>query len=200
MKLIIGLGNPGSSYQNTRHNLGRSVIEFLGRLYRLSFSKKSSLCVSLASVEWEGVPLTLAYPETFMNLSGKAVLALVEHLACQIEQDFLILVDDVSLPFGKMRLRAKGSDGGHQGLRSIHEALGRMDYARLRLGIGACPESEGQEPLKMTLEEYVLQRFNAKERKALPGFLEKAHQACRLWGIHPVEYAMNIVNNSKSTG
>ncbi len=198
MKLIVGLGNPGDRYQGTRHNAGRLLVEFIARHYQLSFSKKKKLEVSVAFLEWEGVPVTLAYPETFMNLSGESVKRLVEHFGIPFRKDLLVVVDDFALPFGRLRLRSKGRDGGHKGLRSIHEALGSTGYPRLRLGIGDEP-SLGHSPQEM-LEDYVLSFFSVQEKEELEIFLQRGVEACRLWVTCPIEQAMNSVNGGQSKG
>lgn len=198
MRLIVGLGNPGAQYSRTRHNVGRSLVEFVGRHHALSFTKKKSLSASLATFEWEGQALTLAYPETFMNLSGKAVGALVRYLGLDPHKDLLIAVDDAALPFGILRLRARGSDGGHNGLRSIQSAIGSSEFARLRMGIGPKAAQTGNtaEPL----EDYVLSPFSPKEKRLLKDFLEKGVEACRLWFSQPIASAMSVINQVKIEG
>ena len=197
MKLIVGLGNPGQGYAATRHNAGRRLIEYIASHRPLAFSKKKSLYVSIASLEWDGQPVTLAFPEVFMNLSGTAVHQLVNHLSIDPKKNLLIVVDDFALPFGHLRLRSRGSDGGHNGLKSIHQTLGSSEYARLRLGIGrpslAPPLGEA------SFEKYVLSSFNSKEKKDLEAFLERGVQACRLWVTQPIERAMNVINIKQPT-
>lgn len=199
MKLIVGLGNPGALYQDTRHNAGKRLIEYVAHHERLSFAKKKTFQASTTlSFPWEGNAVALAYPEVFMNLSGNAVLALVEHFAVDWKKNLLVVVDDIALPFGRLRLRPGGSDGGHNGLKSVHEALGSTDYPRLRLGIGNPSSFKNlrKTGLKTArdLEEYVLSSFNAEEKKSLPLFLDKGLRACRLWATVPIERAMNAIN------
>ena len=123
-----------------------------------------------------------------MNESGDVVRALVEHFQINFQSDLLITVDDVALPFGQLRLRAKGEDGGHRGLRSIEQALQSQSYARLRIGIA--PEK----PLQIPLEEFVLQPFLKEEEKHLDSVIERSIEACRLWVSEPLEKAMNLIN------
>jgi PTH1 family peptidyl-tRNA hydrolase len=188
MKLIVGLGNPGREYAPTRHNVGRQLVQYLASRERLSFSPHKKLCASTAFFEWEGHAVTLAFPEVFMNLSGQAVSALVHFHRIDPQKNLLILVDDLSLPFGRLRLRPQGSAGGHNGLKSIEEKLKTSHYSRLRLGIGA-----GLKKVE-NMEEYVLSPFGTAEKKKLPDFLAKGFDACRLWVTEPMARAMNAVN------
>lgn len=187
MKLIVGLGNPGDRYSDTRHNAGRRLVEFAAKRQGVSFSKKKAFEASFVTLDWEGQPVTLAYPETFMNVSGKAVFALVRHFEIDPRKNLLIVVDDIALPLGRLRLRARGSDGGHNGLKSIQEVLGE-EYPRLRLGIGC--ETTGE------VEDYVLSPFRPAEKKILKEVLEKGYEACRLWVSQPFSAAMNVVNHA----
>ncbi len=198
MKLIVGLGNPGERYRETRHNAGRHLVESIARQYKLSFSKKKKLQASLVSFEWDGVPVVLAYPETFMNFSGEPVKKLVDSFGIVFRKDLLVVTDDYALPFGKLRLRSNGSDGGHKGLRSIHQALGSSDYPRLRLGIGkeGAPDESAQE----LLEDYVLSSFTFSEKREMESFWQKGVEACRLWAVSTVEQAMNVVNVGQTKG
>ncbi len=191
---MIGLGNPGSRFSETRHNVGRWFVESLARSHRLKFSKKKSLEASLVSFQWEGTELVLATPETFMNLSGEAVRRLVDHLEIDFQKELLIAVDDIALPLGRLRLRARGSDGGHQGLRSIHQSLASANYARLRFGIAP---AEGEAPLE-NIEDYVLSSFSGSEKKNLPDLFKKGEQTCRLWLSQSIEAAMNFINPRKN--
>ena len=136
MKLIVGLGNPGAKYASTRDNIGRQLIESLARKQRVSFSKKKALQASVVEMDWEGRPVVLAYPETFMNVSGETISSLTQHFSINPQSHLLIAVDDFALPFAKLRLRSRGSDGGHNGLKSITQILGSSYYAMLRLVIG----------------------------------------------------------------
>ncbi len=196
MKLIVGLGNPGSKYSETRHNAGSLVVEQIARSNSLRFSKKSKLKASFAI--WKKLPeeVVLAYPEVFMNVSGESVKALADHFGVISEKDLLVVVDDIALPFGLLRLRAKGSAGGHNGLKSVETFLGSSNYARLRVGIGpGDAKNTGRPQGSIPLEEFVLMRFAASECKALPDFLDHAAQACREWLEKPIADAMNVVNH-----
>ncbi len=195
MKLIVGLGNPGSRYSETRHNAGRMLVERIASRHSLKFSKKSALGASLVSFDWDGEPAAIAYPETFVNASGEAVGRLVAHFRIAPQKDLLIAVDDVAIPFGTLRMRAKGSSGGHNGLKSIEAVLAGPEYARLRLGVGLGKEETAVEsPLK----EYVLAPFTAIEKAKMGSFLDQGLEACRLWVTQSITAAMNAVNPSRN--
>lgn len=195
MKLIVGLGNPGEEYAKTRHNIGRNIIEMIAEKEKIKFSSKRSLQAAVASLEWEGQQVSLAYPLTYMNLSGEAVVALVAYFKIESLKDILIVVDDVAIPFGKFRLRPEGSSGGHNGLGSIEDRLGNQYYPRLRIGIGV-PEGKDFSSVcgEGGLREYVLSPFHPKEEKRMSGLLEKGVEACRLWVSEPFDKAMSRVN------
>lgn len=190
MKLIIGLGNPGKKYSGTRHNAGRMLAEKIAAFHGKEW-KAQPACKSLTSaVSWEGEQVLLACPETFMNLSGEAVRSLVQFYKVDASKDLLILIDEAALPLGALRIRPSGSDGGHNGLKSVQALLGSENYPRLRIGIGAPAEDEA-------MENYVLQPFRNEEQAALQNMLERGVEACRLWLTQPVERVMNAVNPSK---
>ena len=131
--LIIGLGNPGAEYENTRHNIGFKVLDKLARLSNISFSTEK--LADIAELKFKGRSLVLVKPNTFMNLSGKAVAYWMQKSKINIE-NILVVTDDISLPFGVLRLRKKGSDGGHNGLKDIQAVLSESNYPRLRFGVG----------------------------------------------------------------
>jgi len=132
--LIVGLGNIGEEYENTRHNIGFWILDALARVSNISFSEKRY--GSVAEMKYAGKTFILLKPNTFMNLSGRAVQYWMQKENIQLDK-VLIVVDDLSLPLGKVRLRLKGSDAGHNGLKSIQQILGTPDYVRLRFGIGS---------------------------------------------------------------
>ena len=132
--LIVGLGNIGDEYENTRHNIGFWILDAFARASNIYFSDKRYGAV--AEIKYAGRTLILLKPNTFMNLSGRSVQYWMQKEKIELDK-VLILVDDLSLPVGKLRLRLKGSDAGHNGLKSIHQILGSQDYVRLRFGIGS---------------------------------------------------------------
>ena len=196
MKLIVGLGNPGAEYTRTRHNVGRRLIEAIAAKEKVSFASKKSLKAAVAPVIWSGETIQLAYPLTYMNLSGTPVGSLVAHFGMQSLQDILVVVDDIALPFGRFRLRGEGSSGGHNGLVSIEENFGGRSYPRLRIGIGL---RDSQDPSKSAgpgelLRDYVLSTFEPGEEKGMEKLLEQGAEACRLWALGSLAAGMNRVN------
>ncbi len=172
MILIIGLGNPGAAYRGTRHNVGFSVLELLAERHRLPFVRDRESKSALAEGQISGQNALLQMPLTYMNLSGEAVSYLVRKRQVALSK-LLVVVDDAALPFGRLRFRAEGSAGGHNGLKSIEAWLQTTAYARLRVGIG--------NPGGEDLADYVLSPFTAEERDALPEIYERAAKAVELW-------------------
>ncbi len=195
MKLIVGLGNPGTEYEFTRHNIGRRLLEFIASKEGVKFASKKSQKAAIASVSWGGETVHLAHPLSYMNLSGGPVASLVEYLKIKADEDLLIVVDDVALPFGKFRLRGGGSAGGHNGLASIEEHLGSREYPRLRIGIGAW-EPEGAASFPGELRDYVLSSFGSSEEKKMKKLFECGLEACRAWVQEPFTKAMNQINGA----
>lgn len=191
MKLIVGLGNPGSRYAKTRHNAGRLLAEHLASQANTGFNPLKKLKCFAATILIESEKVVVAYPDVFMNQSGEPVLQLVKFFEVNPVKDLLIAVDDVAIPFSSLRMRAKGSDGGHNGLKSIEQALGTSDYPRLRIGVGPQNPETGYG----NLEEYVLENFPPAEEKALPEVLQRGLEACVLWSEEGIERAMNAVNS-----
>lgn len=197
MKLIVGLGNPGIQYSGTRHNIGRRCVESLAKQFALKFSK-SKTCEAF-SVEFvhEGETAILAYPDNYMNVSGVSVDRLCQHHGIVFQQELLVLVDDVALPFGCLRMRSCGSDGGHNGLKSIQMHLGSSHYARLRIGIGSGNTDEGAKTnvqKEMSLEDFVLAPFPAGQENQVGPLMAEAGKACLLWMKQPIEKVMNSIN------
>lgn len=188
MKLIVGLGNPGSRYESTRHNIGQRLVKELASEMGTPWRHHPFLRSWVS--ESKDSSFLMAYPDLFMNLSGEAVRLLVDHWKINSSTDLLIGVDEAALPFGQLRLRPEGQDGGHKGLRSVEEALGGKNYPRLRIGIG---QSAGR-----SLEEFVLEPFLSEEEEALGSVLERGKKACLLWVKGPVEEAMNQINTPVS--
>ena len=155
--LIIGLGNPGTEYENTRHNIGFKVLDKLASLSKISFSNDRH--AHICRIMFKGRKLILVKPSTFMNLSGKAVQYWLQQTKVN-QENLLVITDDISLPFGSLRLRKKGSDGGHNGLGDIQQELGGSIYPRLRFGIGNNYVKGGQ-------ANYVLSNFNEEELKVI---------------------------------
>jgi PTH1 family peptidyl-tRNA hydrolase len=176
--VLVGLGNPGPRYRKTRHNLGFLLIERLeGQLGATPGTGRGDYLRT--DTEVEGRPLVLVRPMTFMNLSGRAVVQLLDREGYE-DPELLVAVDDVALPLGRIRTRAGGSHGGHNGLRSIQEDLGHTDYARMRLGCGPVPEDAD-------LVDFVLDGFEDSETADVDGMLERAATAVRHWVVEGLE-------------
>lgn len=184
-RAVVGLGNPGERYRETRHNLGFRVVETLAR--RLGVRLSGTECNSLVGRGADG-PL-LALPQTYMNRSGYAVRCLAERHGFEPEEA-LVVYDEVSLPLGRLRLRPGGSPGGHRGMESVVENLRTDRIPRLRLG---CAGEQGA-PAGEELVEYVLSPFASGEREAAGEMVERAADACEVWLQDGIEAAMNRFN------
>jgi PTH1 family peptidyl-tRNA hydrolase len=192
MKVLVGLGNSGAQYEDTRHNLGFRVVRYLAKKLDITFVP-SKICRGLeSSAEISGVETKLLLPMTFMNLSGNAVKPFVAVLGVPLD-DVLVVYDDFHLMFGQIRLRRKGSDGGHNGVRSIIENLGTDQFPRLRLGVG---EPKG----KQDAADFVLSAFDHKEKEELDFFIQEAADCCRAWVIGEIEQVMSQFNKRKGDG
>ncbi|MDQ7843896.1 MAG: aminoacyl-tRNA hydrolase [Armatimonadota bacterium] len=185
MKLIIGLGNPGRRYRGTRHNVGWEVVSRLGRRLGVAAWQEEGFSeVRRGSIG--GTRVLLARPQTYVNVSGAAVLELCRRHRVDV-QDIIVVADDLDLPLGRIRLRPGGSAGGHNGLKSIIEALGTTNFPRLRVGIGRPPE--GVDPA-----DYVLARFRPEEQPVVDEVLERAAQALEVAVTEGIPAAMNRFN------
>ncbi len=180
--LITGLGNIGYEYDGTRHNIGFEVVDFLCK--NLEGTWRSDHHGDLAEVKFKGRTLILLKPNTYMNLSGKAVRYWLQKEKIPVENS-LVVLDDLNLEFGKQRLRAKGSDGGHNGLKNIQELLGTDVYPRLRIGIGD-NFSKGRQV------NYVLGKWTEDEKAELPRIFEKAVEVVKTFVTIGLERAMNV--------
>jgi PTH1 family peptidyl-tRNA hydrolase len=190
MKLIVGLGNPGPKYVGTRHNIGYEVIDYLaagpgGSAFREKFE------AFVAELKEGDETVLVMKPLTFMNLSGRAVRAALDFYKLAMDQ-VLVVCDDFNLPLGKLRIRAKGSHGGQNGLRNIQEQLGTDAYTRLRIGVG--------EPTVGDAVDHVLSKFKPGERKAIEEAVATAAQAALVWLRQGTEAAMNRFNGPADDG
>jgi peptidyl-tRNA hydrolase, PTH1 family len=171
--LIVGLGNPGREYEETRHNIGFKVLDELATAQGVSF--KEDRLGWMAEFKHKGRTFVLVKPNTFMNLSGKSVRYWLQTTKLERE-NLLVILDDLALPFGKIRMRPKGSDGGHNGLKSIQELLGTSEYPRLRFGIG-------DEFSKGRQVDYVLGKWSEEESKSLKDVIQTAGNAVLSFGL-----------------
>jgi peptidyl-tRNA hydrolase, PTH1 family len=187
VKLIAGLGNPGRQYRDTRHNVGFLVADELARRVQAEWSLAPSQVPETLVVKRFGAsPLLVAKPLTFMNRSGEAVAALTRYYGID-PGDLLVVIDEVALPFGRLRARARGSAGGHNGLRSIIERLGTADVPRLRLGVG---RGDG----RRDLADHVLSMFEPGERAGLETFIARAADAAEMFAAEGITRVMDRYN------
>jgi len=189
VKLIVGLGNPGPRYRDTYHNVGFDVVDTLARRHAVAFGSSPADALT-ARVRGLGDEVWLAKPLTFMNLSGRAVADLLRFYKIA-PPDLLAVVDDVALPTGRLRIRRRGSAGGHNGLKSIVECLGTDEFPRLRVGVGR------GDP-RRDLADHVLTRIPAAERVALEAAVERAADAADTFIARGIEAVMNEYNRDPS--
>jgi peptidyl-tRNA hydrolase, PTH1 family len=182
--LIVGLGNPGAEYSDNRHNIGFMAVDAMAAAANVTFA--SDRHGYTCTIKAKGRTLVLLKPTTYMNLSGKAVrFHLQKHDISPA--NMLVVTDDIALPFGKIRMRAKGSHGGHNGLRNIEEVLGNNEYARLRMGVG-------DDFPKGAQAHYVLSDFSSEEQKDLSLLLDRLAEAATAFATTGLERAMNEFN------
>jgi len=186
--LIVGLGNIGAEYAETRHNIGFKIVETLAHKHEQSFETQK--LGDLATVKIKGRSLMLLKPSTYMNLSGKAVMYWMEKEKIPME-NVLVVTDDIHLPFGSIRLKAKGSDGGHNGLKDIQENLNTVQYNRYRFGVGADFGAGRQ-------VDYVLGEWSVEEREKLKERLEKSAALIESFVLAGLARTMNQFNNNYS--
>lgn len=187
MKLIVGLGNPGREYRDTRHNIGFMVADAMVRRFGGEFAlAPSQVTETMVAKRFGADAMLVAKPLTFMNRSGDAVAGLLRYYGIETT-DLLVVVDDVALPFGRIRVRARGSAGGHNGLKSIAQRIGTQDFPRLRLGVG-------RGDTRRDLANHVLSTFEADERKDLDEFVTRAADAAEMFAAEGIARVMNQYN------
>lgn len=183
--LIVGLGNPGRGYVNTRHNVGFKVIDAFAEKHQWMFKSAASLQGGLAEGTIEGKKVLLLKPQTYMNSSGESIRLAVAYYKIPLNQ-ILVVCDDIYLPFGSLRMKTSGGSGGHNGLKSIESHLGTQVYTRLKVGIS---EKDGED-----LADYVLGPFRSEEQEKLPSLLQHAAKALELWLLQGVVAATQFAN------
>lgn len=183
--LIIGLGNIGNEYAHTRHNIGFDVVAAFVQKHRGSFH--SERLAYIAEVKWKGRIFVCICPTTYMNLSGRAVKYWLEKEKLQPAQS-LTIVDEVALPLSKLRIRGSGSDGGHNGLKSIQDAIATVDYPKLRFGIG-------NDFPKGMQSDFVLGKWRKEEEELVKLKIEKSIEAIEMFAMQGINSAMNLINN-----
>ena len=184
--LIVGLGNPGADYAQTRHNAGFMLVDLLARRWRVDWSAGKKFQSRVANVEREGGRVVICKPQTFMNLSGEAVGALLDFYRLP-RAKLIVAVDDADLPLGEIRLRPAGSSGGHHGLESIEQHLGSREFARLRIGIG---RKDG----KREITGHVLGRISPGGLTVMEKVLARAADQVECWLAHGLQKAMSQFN------
>lgn len=190
MKVILGLGNPGRQYEATRHNVGWWVLDHLADVWRFDGWKRDRESLVTTAIVG-GKRTRLIKPLTYMNLSGQVLRDYARRALWSAAADLLVVVDDVALPVGRFRIRARGSAGGHNGLRSVQAALGNQDYARLRIGVGPSEERKNVYP---DLADFVLAPFARDERDDIVELIPRIERAIDTWVRDGVERAMNAHN------
>ncbi len=188
MYLIAGLGNPGVDYAATRHNIGFDMVTYLSDSYDIPLrSREGKALVGRGMIG--GNKVMLAQPQTYMNLSGESVRALMDYYKLDLE-DLIVIYDDISLPVGQIRVRKKGSAGGHNGIKSIIQHLGTQEFSRIKIGVGDKPEGGD-------LVRHVLGRFSREEDGMFRDIFALAAEACCAMMEDGVETAMNLVNGKR---
>jgi PTH1 family peptidyl-tRNA hydrolase len=190
LKVILGLGNPGRQYEATRHNVGWWVLDHLADVWHFDGWKRDGEAL-VSNARLGATRVRLIKPLTYMNLSGSVLKNYLRRPFWHASKDLMVVVDDVALPVGRFRIRARGSAGGHNGLRSIETALGNQEYARLRVGVGPTEERKN---IYQGLADFVLAPFARDERSDILALLPELSSAIDTWVREDVERAMNAHN------
>lgn len=188
MKLIAGLGNPGKEYAGTRHNIGFGVITRISDQYNIPLSSREHKAVCGKGII-RGEKVILAQPQTFMNLSGESIRSMADYYKIDME-DIIVVFDDIDLEVGQIRVRRKGSAGGHNGIKNIIQHLGTSEFARVKVGVGAKPEGGD-------LVKHVLGRFSKEDEKVMSEALDLAAEAVETIVKEGIDSAMNRYNAKK---
>ncbi len=189
MYIIVGLGNPGSKYEKTRHNVGFQVIDALADKYNISVNEIKHKAIFGKGII-EGQKVILAKPQTFMNLSGESVRELIDYYKVDEEEELIVVYDDISLEPGQLRIRKKGSAGGHNGIKNIIQHLGGEVFLRVKVGVG-------EKPKGYDLADYVLGHFSESDASAMKDAYDNAGKAVVAMMSDGVDVAMNIYNTKK---
>lgn len=189
MFLIVGLGNPDKRYEKTRHNVGFDTIDVLGEKYGIRFTDKKHKALCGTGVI-EGTKVLLAKPQTYMNLSGESVAEILQFYKLDPETEMLVIFDDISLDPGNIRIRKKGSAGGHNGIKNIIACTGTQNFMRIKVGVG-------QKPQGWDLADFVLSRFDSEDRRLVESAMEDAVSAAVLMMQGQTDAAMNQFNAKK---
>ena len=190
MKVILGLGNPGRQYEATRHNVGWWLLDHLAGVWRFDgWKRDGEAMVTTATIH--GTRVRMIKPLTYMNLSGAVLRSYLRRTLWAPSKDLLVVVDEVALPVGRYRIRARGSAGGHNGMKSVEQAIGNQEYARLRIGVGPSEERRG---IYKNLADFVLAPFARDEREDVLALMPSLENAVDVWMREGIERAMNAHN------
>jgi PTH1 family peptidyl-tRNA hydrolase len=190
LKVILGLGNPGRQYEATRHNVGWWLLDHLTGVWRFDgWKRDGDAMVTTATIH--GTRVRMIKPLTYMNLSGSVLRSYLRRTLWTPPKDLLVVVDEVALPVGRYRIRARGSAGGHNGMKSVEQAIGNQEYARLRIGVGPSEERRG---IYKNLADFVLAPFARDEREDVLALMPSLENAVDIWIREGVERAMNAHN------
>jgi len=190
LKLIVGLGNPGRQYRDSRHNLGFEVVDFLAESWRIEVTGKKHKAL-YGRGRWQDHSVVLLKPQTYMNRSGESVLSAMSFYKV-LPSDIFVVLDDIALPPGQLRIRQQGSAGGHNGLKDIIRRLGRDDICRLRIGIGAAENGQAV--------EHVLGRFIESEKQNVEDAVRRARECVEYWLAKGIQAAMTKYNQKVDSG
>lgn len=190
MYIIVGLGNPTKEYEGTRHNAGFDVIDTIADQYNIEVSKRECQALTGKGVI-EGQKVLLVKPQTYMNLSGESVRKLMDFYKIDPQEELLVIYDDISLDVGQLRIRKKGSAGGHNGIKSLIAHLGTMAFPRIKVGVG-------EKPKEYDLADYVLGHFSAEDRQKMREGYQDAVKAVAYILQDDMETAMNQFNKKKN--
>lgn len=186
MYIIVGLGNPTKEYENTRHNIGFDTIDAIAEKYDISvLEKKHKALIGKGFID--GKKVILAKPLTYMNLSGESIRELVDYYKIEETEELIVIFDDISLEVGQLRIRKKGSAGGHNGVKNIIKQLGHDTFMRIKMGVG-------EKPKGYELADYVLGHFSEMERKIMDDSVRKAVDAVKMMMFEGADAAMNVYN------
>ncbi|MGN1160126.1 MAG: aminoacyl-tRNA hydrolase [Lachnospiraceae bacterium] len=186
MYVIVGLGNPGREYENTRHNIGFRVIDAVAERYGIDVTeKKHKALIGKGAIE--GQKVLLVKPQTYMNLSGESVRAVIDYYKVDEKDELIVIFDDISLDVGKLRIRKKGSAGGHNGIKSIIAHLGHDSFQRIKMGVGDKPKG-------YDLADYVLGHFSAEDNRLMEESIGRAVEAVTVMLQDGPDKAMNLYN------
>jgi len=194
LKVILGLGNPGRQYEATRHNVGWWLLDHLAGVWRFDgWKRDGEAMITTATVH--GTRVRMIKPLTYMNLSGAVLRNYLRRTLWNAAKDLLVVVDEVQIPVGRYRLRARGSAGGHNGLKSVEQAIGNQEYARLRIGVGPSEERRG---IYKDLADFVLAPFARDEREDVLALMPPLENAVDMWLREGIERAMNAHNRRET--